>query len=137
MNFQTTVFKHCPCCFQNWSTRNAFLSDPSVTLNGYQADFEKLEYGLFFFTHHQTGCNSTLAIEVIDFLDLHKGPRYLQRQTGEADCPGYCLEKNQLDRCDAICECAFVRDIIQLIKHKKSFLPGQLSETGQHGTDLA
>jgi hypothetical protein len=105
-------------------------------LNGYQADFEKLEYGLFFFTHHHPDCNSTLAIEVVDFWDLYKGPRYLQRRTGAAECPGYCLDKNQLARCDALCECAFVRDLVQVIKHKKTVMPRQLPETGHHVTGL-
>ncbi|WP_319405320.1 hypothetical protein [uncultured Desulfosarcina sp.] len=112
-------FKRCPCCFQAWQTRDDFLKDTALKLNGYKADFEKLEYGLFFFTHLQPECNSTLALEVSDFIDLYKGERYLPRRTGETECPGFCLDKNQLERCDAICECAFVREILQVIRSRE------------------
>jgi len=116
MKTEEKPFKQCPCCFETWPTRESFLSDNNLDLNGYKADFEKLEYGLFFFTHLQTNCNSTMALEVSDFIDLYQGPRYPKRRTAEAECPGYCLDRDQLDRCNAFCECAFVREIIQLLK---------------------
>jgi hypothetical protein len=118
MKTEEKPFKQCPCCFQTWLTRDAFLSDKSLSLNGYKADLEKLEYGLFFFTHLDPSCNSTMAIEVSDFIDLYRGARYTERRTGEQDCPGYCLDKNQLERCNVFCECAFVREIIQIIKKR-------------------
>lgn len=109
-------FKLCPSCFEVWQTRDLFLSEPNLALNGYKADFERLEYGLFFFTHMKADCYSTLAIEVADFMDLYQGPLYSERRTGKPDCPGYCLDKVQLQRCEARCECAFVREIMQIIK---------------------
>ena len=112
-------FKTCPHCFQIWPTRDDFISDSQLELNGYKADFEKLEYGLFFFTHQKSGCHSTMAIEVVDFKDLYSGEIYTERKTGSEECPRYCLDKEQLDRCDAICECAFVREIIQIIRNKR------------------
>lgn len=113
-------FKRCPGCGDEWPTRDQFMGDRNLELNGYKADFEQLEYGLFFFTHLKLNCFSTMVIEVVQFLDLYPGKIHLQRRTGEADCPGYCLDKDQLDRCEAICECAFVREIMQIIKNKKS-----------------
>lgn len=112
------AFKKCPGCDGVWQTRDAFLNDQALSLNGYKADFECLEYGLFFFTHMTPGCRSTLAIEVLDFLDMYSGEIHPERRTGEADCPGYCMDKDQLERCDAICECAFVREIMQHIKQR-------------------
>ena len=44
-----SAFKKCPCCFTIWDSKDDFLSDSSLELNGYKADFQKLEYGLFFF----------------------------------------------------------------------------------------
>jgi hypothetical protein len=113
-------FKTCPNCFGKWHTRDNFLSDSQLELNGYKADFEKLDYGLFFFTHKKDSCYSTMAIEVVDFKDLYSGEIHTERKTGSEECPRYCLDKEQLDRCDAMCECAFVREIIQIIQNKKS-----------------
>ena len=112
------VFKICPMCLTEWETRDDFLNDQSLEINGYGVDFEKLEWGLFYFTHKKTGCFSTMALEAKDFLDIYSGKRYTERQTGKEGCPGYCLEKNQLDRCDAVCECAFNREVIAIIKEK-------------------
>ena len=116
MNPVQKPFKMCPCCFFVWPTRTDFLKDPSLLLNGYKADFEALEFGLFFFTHQAAECQSTLALEVNDFMDLYQGTRHTGRRTGMSDCPGYCVDKEQLQRCDALCECAFVREILHLVK---------------------
>ncbi|MCP3876245.1 MAG: hypothetical protein GY699_24270 [Desulfobacteraceae bacterium] len=58
------IFKTCPNCGFQWKTRNDFLKDSLKELNGYTADSEKLEYGLFFspalkselFNHGIWGC---------------------------------------------------------------------------------
>jgi hypothetical protein len=111
-------FKTCPSCSQIWQTRDEFVLDTQLELNGYKADFEKLEYGLFFFTHHQNGCFSTMAIEVLDFKDMFSGKPYPERKTDSEECPGYCRDKEQLERCDNICECAFVREIMNMLRDK-------------------
>jgi len=59
-----------------------------------------------------------MAIEAKNFLSLYAGRRYTERRTGKEECPGYCLEEKQLNRCDALCECAFNREIIQIIKNR-------------------
>lgn len=109
-------FKTCPNCAAVWEKREEFLADSSVRLKGYGADFEKLEEGLFYFTHENGKCLTTMVLQAKDFLDLYPGTRYSGRRTGQADCPGYCLRKDQLDRCEALCECAFVREIVHIIK---------------------
>jgi hypothetical protein len=106
-------------CSKEWETRNQFLEDLSLELNGYEADFEKLEWGLFYFTHKAEGCCSTMTLKAEEFLSLYSGKKYSDRRTGMEGCPGYCLEKEQLDRCDAICECAFNREVIQIIKARQ------------------
>jgi len=109
-------FKICPMCSYKWKIRDEFLDDKSLELNGYQADFDKLEWSLFLFTHYKENCYSTMAIQAKDFLSLYSGKKYTEQRAGTDDCPGYCLDKNQLDRCDALCECAFNREVIQIIK---------------------
>ena len=105
-------------CSNVWETRDAFIDDINLEINGYQADFDKLELGLFYFTHKKEGCCTTMALQAKDFLSLYTGKKYTERRINEEDCPGYCLDKNQLDRCDALCECAFNREVIQVIREK-------------------
>ncbi len=114
------VFKVCPMCSTEWVTRDEFLNDLSLEINGYGADFERLDWSLFYFTHKKEGCFSTMVVEAKDFLDLYSGKKYTERRTGLEDCPGYCLDKEQLNRCEALCECAFNREIINLIKIRQS-----------------
>jgi hypothetical protein len=116
----TTSFKTCPSCKTVWASQEKFISDAGLKLNGYKADFEKLEYGLFFFTHTVPSCQSTMVIEVSDFLNLYTGPRYTERKTDTEECPGYCKDKEQLSRCEALCECAFVREICNIIREKQN-----------------
>ena len=111
-----TSFKKCPSCQKDWPTQDDFMSDKELQINGYTADFENLECGLFFFTHNVIGCHSTMAIEARKFFDLHHGPQYIEKRTAGEECPKYCLKKESLKRCDAECECAFVRDVIQTIR---------------------
>lgn len=107
-------------CATEWKTRDDFLDDKTLHINGYGADFEKLERGLFYFTHQQEGCFSTVVLEARDFMDLYSGKKYTERKTGLKDCPAYCLDEKQLDRCDAVCECAFYREVIHIIRERHS-----------------
>jgi hypothetical protein len=107
-------FKRCACCQAEWRTRDDFLSDPEVGLIGYQANFEELKAGLLLFNH---SCRTTLAIEVACFQDLYDGPIFQQRATGGADCLGYCLNRSELRPCPAFCECAYVREVLQIVRN--------------------
>lgn len=113
-------FKRCPMCHHQWLSRNDFLTDSRLRINGYQADFKKLEDGLFYFTHESDDCYTTMAIPSVQFLDLYDGPRYTERKAGTEGCPGYCLNREQLDRCTEFCECSFVREVIQIIKKRQN-----------------
>ncbi len=109
------IFKECPLCSRIWVFREDFLKDPSIKLKGYKADFENLEMGLFFFNHNSKLCKTTLTIETGQFIDLYHGRIYPDRKTGEDECQGYCLHINELKQCPLNCECAYIREIIQLI----------------------
>lgn len=113
------IFKRCPRYSQIWSIQDQFITDRQLELNGYMTDFEKLEYCLFLFTHNQTCCRSTMALRVSNSMNLYKGPINKERKTGTGECPGYCRDRKQLDRCDALCECAFSREILQIIMLRK------------------
>ena len=110
----TILFKTCSSCQTEWTDREAFLSDSEIVLIGYQAHFEALHLGLFLFNHKK--CKTTIAIEAEYFTNLYDGPVYVERNTGEEDCPGFCLHQENLEPCPARCECAAIREILQIIK---------------------
>ena len=106
-------FKICPNCKHVWENRADFINDPDVQIIGYQVHFEALETGFFLFNH---SCGTTFALEVGPFKDMYSGPIFQDRATGSDKCPGYCLHENNLDSCPVRCECAYVREIVQMLK---------------------
>ena len=108
------MFKQCTKCAFVWEDRHSFLSDPDINMVGYQVNFEDLELGFFLFNH--LSCETTLAIHAVQFIDLYEGPIYVQSKTGSDECEEHCLQKNDLDPCAVPCECAYVREIIQIVK---------------------
>ena len=113
------MFKQCGKCRQVWQTRDQFLDDPDIELIGYQANFKVLSAGLLYFNH---GCKSTLALPAEGFADLYQGPMFEKRQTDGERCPAYCMNQNELSACPAECECAYVREIIQIIRKRHLLL---------------
>ncbi len=112
---ENNKFKICSCCGFVWKSREDFLNDNNISIIGYQAHFQNLTAGLFLFNH---SCHGTLSLKTGIFTDLYNGPVFQEKVTGSDDCPGYCLYENILDPCPAKCECAFVREIIQILKKK-------------------
>lgn len=110
------IFKQCSLCGGKWIDREKFLSDPEIHLVGYQVNFKKLTSGYLLFNH---ACKTTLAIKAIEFEDLYDGEMYSERKTGTDDCPGYCLHISNLKPCPAECECAFIREILQIVKNMR------------------
>ena len=108
-----SLFKECQVCNTRWQTRDQFIADADIVLVGYQANFVVLDKGLFLFNH---SCHGTLSVQVQEFADLYDGPIFLERKTGSDSCAGYCLHRNDLQPCPAQCECAYVREILQLLK---------------------
>jgi hypothetical protein len=107
-------FKKCSCCEVPWFSREEFLRDGNIKLVGYQANFAHLELGYFLFNH--LSCKSTIGIPAGQFKDLYDGPVFTNRLMGSESCPGYCLYEDFLSPCEEKCECAYVRQIMQLIR---------------------
>ncbi len=125
-----TPFKACPCCTTVWQNRGDFLADITLEMNGYAPDFDNLLEGLFFFTHHVAGCFSTMTLKAKTFADLYTGEKYLEDKRGEADCPRYCFIKEELRRCEELCECAYVREILEIIQKHPKGPPGPAPAIG-------
>ncbi len=115
------VFCGCSACGCKWPSRAHFLEDPDVTIIGYQVDFDDLTAGTFLFRHT---CGATLALVVRHFNGLYEGPIFQQRATGSEEYPRYCLYQDRLDKCAACCECAYVRNLIDIIRKR----PKKVSE---------
>lgn len=109
-------FKTCSMCGFAWKDQVSFLNDANVLIIGYQACFANPKRGLFFFNH---SCHGTFTLAVHVFENLYDGPMFQNKLTGTDECPGYCLYKKKLGPCPAKCECAYVREIIQIIKSFK------------------
>jgi hypothetical protein len=119
-HYNTEHFKTCPMCATHWTSRDAFLDDPTIHFNGYQANFGIMDQGLFYFTHQTNECGSTMVIRVEAFLSLYNGPRYSEDKQLSKECPRFCLDRNQLKRCQAHCRYAFVREVAQIITDRSS-----------------
>ena len=113
-------FKVCPMCSKKWDRLDAFLADPTVNLKGYQANFDSLEEGLFYFVHNDEGCGTTMAIPVKAVKKLSDLP-LLAPSAGHPPkgCKGLCLNEHDLSNCPETCNCKWVRDIMQTIRNWK------------------
>jgi len=114
MGKNMSAFKRCTCCQSPWCTREEFLQDENTVLIGYQANFCQLELGYFLFNH--LTCMSTLAIPAGKFKDLFAGPVFGQRLTDTDVCQGFCKDIRSLEPCEEKCACAYVREIMQIIR---------------------
>ena len=70
-----SVFKRCTLCGKEWGTREEFLEDVTLRLNGHQWNRKKIErgeksYGLLIFTHRIDDCGTSLAIVASKFRGL-------------------------------------------------------------------
>lgn len=108
------IFKQCSKCQKIWMNYYDFLADPSLTLCGYQLPFEELETGMFLFDH---SCKTTLSIPVGYFTHLYNGPIFEERATGSDECPVYCLRAEKVAPCKVKCECAYIREIMLIVKN--------------------
>jgi hypothetical protein len=109
-------FRTCRICNATWQTREDFISDPDIVIVGYQVHFKALTEGFFLFNHN---CRDTISIKAGEFSDLYKGPMFENRLAGTDECPGHCLHEEDLGPCPSECECAYVREIIRIIKNCK------------------
>lgn len=115
MSVAASIFKKCIKCGQLWENRERFILDRGIEIIGYQVQFRELTEGLFLFNH---SCGGTLSITAGEFRDLYSGPIFEKRATGTEECPSYCMRKDELSSCPVECECAYVREIIQLLKSR-------------------
>ncbi len=64
---KTKTFKRCTLCGKEWETREKFLADTEIRLDGYQWNYLKVidgmpPDGVLVFTHSSGGCGTSLAL---------------------------------------------------------------------------
>ncbi len=109
-------FKHCTMCGKHWQDLREFVTDAQLRLEGYQACFLKPELGLVLLTHRVDGCGTTLAVQAGQFKALYDGPEFTARRTGGDVCKGHCLKIDEFEECEADCDMAWVRTVMQCLR---------------------
>jgi hypothetical protein len=70
------VFKQCSLCHTVWETKDHFLNDPEIRLNGYQFTGRNFvnshRGGMLVFTHHRSTCGTTLAVYARQLKDFEQ-----------------------------------------------------------------
>ncbi|MFO7821353.1 MAG: hypothetical protein R6V56_04785 [Lentisphaeria bacterium] len=116
-NLKSEPLKVCPACGTVWNTLDNLLGDPRVRLQGYQVNFAAPELGLLLFNHETPQCGTTLAVEAEYFRSLYEGPVYKENLAGTDNCPEHCLQQSNLYPCPRKCECAWAREVLQIVKN--------------------
>ena len=108
-------FKICTKCDYTWRAIDDFLKDPTICLVGFQAKFNKNESGLYLFNHilEENRCDTTLAVDVEEFLSLYKGIMSMDIKFESPQCEGHCSRVEDLSRCRVECKNAVAREIMQ------------------------
>jgi hypothetical protein len=114
-SLKKTAFKTCGTCDTGWITRSEFIGCRSISLVGYQSNFERIEEGLFLFNHTIESCGSTISVQVGKFADLYAGEKYSEAKFGRDECERRCIDESNLERCDQKCRYAYVREILQIL----------------------
>ena len=117
------MFHKCSMCGKVWDSRVDFLDDPYVDVIGYQVSFIELEEGAFLFNHQ---CGTSMSISASNFSDMYDGPIFKEKKVGSEECPENCINEQNLDPCPVHCECAYVREVLQIVKQwPKNFINNQ------------
>jgi hypothetical protein len=73
------IFKRCTLCGKEWATREEFLNDVTLELNGHQWNKKKVlagepAEGLLIFTHRTRECGTSLALTASKFRQRRRRP---------------------------------------------------------------
>ncbi len=104
----------CPTCRYEWKTRDQFITDPAITLIGFQADFDTFGENLYLFNHNsnKNRCDTTFSVYVSKFLDMYTGPIYDDLKFGSEECSGRCAKVDDMQKCNAPCKNVVAREIM-------------------------
>lgn len=107
-------------CSKVWLTRQDFVCDPCLSIDGYQLNHENIDHGLFLFTHRIQGCGGSMALLSLDFFDLIFS--YESEKTAAIEkekCPLLNSKNNFPERCQHMCEWVFSRKVLSFLRQQK------------------
>ncbi len=104
----------CPLCSHSWDSLELFLGDRDVALLGYQVHFREDTTGFFLFNH--LTCRTTLGVKAKKFLSLSEVPIQGECHRHEDRCPEYCLRTSLSQNPPPLCDCTFVKSIVDVIQ---------------------
>jgi hypothetical protein len=87
-----TPFKRCNLCGKEWHSRDEFLNDRAVVLNGYQWNVQNVHLsvgsgGLLLFTHQAEQCGTTMALSASLFKAIRRKADRGARKQSPASSP--------------------------------------------------
>ena len=112
------TFKICTCCKHVWESLADLIRDEQVHVIGYQPSFSDSYEGLFFFSHNDKACGTTIAIPAGHFVNLYDGPEYTVQMDSMEQCKGFCKSFYDFGECSNECSMRSIRDIIEVLKNR-------------------
>jgi len=109
----SSYFKECTFCDNKWKTFEELAQDKSKTALNYMTDKNNHFYNLILFN---CSCGTTLAIQLIEFINRSGVPFKLEKRNGAEDKPSYCLNTGKSATCLSKCACKYTTHIMKLLK---------------------
>ena len=118
-------FLECSLCGAIWRDYREVVTDPQLSVVGYQPCFDNPYDGLILVTHEVEGCGTTLAVRAHKLRLLYDGPVWPELKKGTAECCLLCINEGDLEDCTAECAMAWVRTVLQYLRRHE--LPPHLA----------
>jgi hypothetical protein len=118
-------FKECSLCGTAWENLAAFVCDPDLAVEGYQACHVAPEWSLILLTHTSPGCGTTLAVRASALKHLDDGSAGRFGVANPLTLLGLCREHPQLEAPAAEAEVPWVQSVLQCLRRHE--LPPHLA----------
>ncbi len=106
-------FKECSFCNNKWKTFDDLAKDKNKTALNYMTDKNNHFYNLILFN---CSCGTTLAMQLIEFVNRSGVPFKLEQRNNNEDRPNYCLNADKSAPCLNKCACRYTAHIMELLK---------------------
>ena len=103
-------FKHCSYCEKEWKTFEDLENDKEISAVNCMLDQYNHFYNLILFN---CSCGTTLAIQLIEFIEHGVGTFELEERNASQPRPDYCQNKGMSAECLPKCACAYTSDILK------------------------
>ncbi len=109
----SSYFKECTFCDKKWKTFEELVKDKNKTALNCMTDKNNHFYNLIMFN---CSCGTTLAMQLIEFIQRSGVPFRLEERNKLGDKPDYCLNIGKSAACLSKCACKYTAHIMKLLK---------------------